>query len=59
MSKTHKPMATRKSSQVVMSEFGRSMPELIGGSADLKGSNLSYYDEMEGYELYWPLGFVW
>ena len=49
MSKTHKPMATRKSSQVVMSEFGRLMPELIGGSADLKGSNLSYYDEMDTF----------
>ena len=39
MHKSHKPMATRKSSQVVMSEFGNLVPELIGGSADLKGSN--------------------
>ena len=30
MSRTHKDMATRKSSQVVMSEFGHMMPELIG-----------------------------
>ena len=56
MSKTHKPMATRKSSQVVMSEFGRSMPELIGGSADLKGSNLSYYDEMDTFSHSNPSG---
>ena len=56
MSKTHKPMATRKSSQVVMSEFGRLMPELIGGSADLKGSNLSYYDEMDTFSHSNPSG---
>ena len=49
MSKNHKPMATRKSSQIVMTEFGKSMPELIGGSADLKGSNLSYYDDMDSF----------
>ena len=39
-------MATRKSSQLIMTEFGRYLPELVGGSADLKGSNLSYYDNM-------------
>ena len=49
MHKSHEPMATRKSSQVVMSEFGNLVPELIGGSADLKGSNLSYYDEMKAF----------
>ena len=49
MSKNHKPMATRKSSQVVMTTFGKYMPELIGGSADLKGSNLSYYDDMNTF----------
>jgi transketolase len=54
--KTHKPMATRKSSQVVMSEFGKYMPELIGGSADLKGSNLSYYDDMKVFSPNDPSG---
>ena len=54
--KTHKPMATRKSSQVVMSEFGKYMPELIGGSADLKGSNLSYYDDMKVFSPNNPSG---
>ena len=39
-------MATRKSSQVAMSVFGKYMPELIGGSADLKGSNLSYLSKV-------------
>ena len=52
----HKPMATRKSSQMVMSEFGRHMPELIGGSADLKGSNLSYYDDMDTFSFNNPSG---
>ena len=52
----HKPMATRKSSQMVMSEFGRFMPELIGGSADLKGSNLSYYDDMDTFSDANPSG---
>ena len=54
--KTHKPMATRKSSQVVMSVFGKHMPELIGGSADLKGSNLSYYDDMKVFSPNNPSG---
>ena len=56
MHKSHKPMATRKSSQVVMSEFGNLVPELIGGSADLKGSNLSYYDEMKAFSNDNPTG---
>ena len=56
MSKNHTPMATRKSSQIVMTEFGKSMPELIGGSADLKGSNLSYYDDMDSFSHSNPSG---
>ena len=52
----HKPMATRKSSQIVMSQFGKYMPELIGGSADLKGSNLSYYDDMDTFSDTNPSG---
>ena len=49
-------MATRKSSQVIMSEFGKLMHELIGGSADLKGSNLSYYDDMDTFSHSNPSG---
>ena len=56
ISKTHKPMATRKSSQVVMSAFGKYLPELLGGSADLKGSNLSYYDDMKVFSPNNPSG---
>ena len=56
MLKNYKPMATRKSSQVVMTSFGEHMPELIGGSADLKGSNLSYYDDMSIFSPNNPAG---
>ncbi|HEY3518172.1 MAG TPA: transketolase [Gammaproteobacteria bacterium] len=34
-----KPMATRKSSQTVLEAFAPALPELVGGSADLTGSN--------------------
>ena len=34
-------LATRKSSQQVLELFGPDLPELIGGSADLTGSNLT------------------
>ena len=32
-------VATRKASQMALDAFGPSLPELIGGSADLAGSN--------------------
>ncbi|MCP5267374.1 MAG: transketolase [Burkholderiaceae bacterium] len=34
-------IATRKASENVLAQFGPAMPELIGGSADLTGSNLT------------------
>ena len=40
-----KSMATRKSSQVVLEKIGPIIPELIGGSADLKESNLVFWPE--------------
>ena len=40
-----KSMATRKSSQVVLEQIGPIIPELIGGSADLKESNLVFWPE--------------
>jgi transketolase len=36
-------VATRKSSQLALEAFGPSLPELIGGSADLAGSNLTIW----------------
>ena len=43
--KNDKSMATRKSSQVVLENIGPILPELIGGSADLKESNLVFWPE--------------
>ncbi len=39
------PMATRKSSQVVLENIARHLPELVGGSADLKESNLVFWSD--------------
>jgi transketolase len=36
-------VATRKSSQIALNAFGPLLPELIGGSADLAGSNLTIW----------------
>ena len=38
-------MATRKASEVALNAFGPSLPELLGGSADLTGSNNTYWDQ--------------
>jgi transketolase len=40
-------MATRKASQVALNAFGPIMPELLGGSADLTGSNCTYWSGSE------------
>ncbi len=37
-------MATRQASQKCIAAFGKVLPELIGGSADLTGSNLTAWD---------------
>ena len=39
-----KPLATRQSSKVALDAFGPVLPEIIGGSADLTGSNLTLWD---------------
>ena len=36
-------VATRKSSQVALEAFGPGLPELVGGSADLTGSNNTFW----------------
>jgi transketolase len=41
-----KGMATRKSSGKVLNEICRAIPQLVGGSADLTGSNKTWLDEM-------------
>jgi transketolase len=40
-------MATRKASQVALNTFGPMLPELIGGSADLAGSNNTIWAQSE------------
>lgn len=39
VAKESKPLATRQSSQASLNAFGPGLPELLGGSADLTGSN--------------------
>jgi transketolase len=36
-------IATRKASQNAIEALGKALPELVGGSADLSGSNLTYW----------------
>jgi len=38
-------VATRKASQLALEVFGEALPELIGGSADLTGSNLTRWSK--------------
>ncbi len=40
-----KPQATRQSSQVVLNAIGPLLPELVGGSADLSGSNNTFRND--------------
>lgn len=44
LSAPDKAMATRQSSKVALDTYGPILPELIGGSADLTGSNLTLWD---------------
>lgn len=39
------PMATRTASQTVLQELGKILPQLIGGSADLSGSDMTMMKE--------------
>lgn len=40
-------MATRKASQICINHFAKILPELMGGSADLTGSNLTDWDGVQ------------
>jgi len=42
-------MATRKASQVALEAFNKNLPETIGGSADLSGSNLTKTSDLTDY----------
>ncbi len=43
-----KALATRQSSQAALNAFGPKLPELIGGSADLTGSNNTWRSDSKG-----------
>lgn len=43
-------IASRKASQNVIGKFGSIMPELLGGSADLAGSNLTLWSGSKGIQ---------
>ncbi len=43
-------IASRKASQNALNDFGPMLPELIGGSADLAGSNLTIWSGSRGIE---------
>jgi transketolase len=45
-----KPLATRKASQHCLEAFGGMLPELLGGSADLSGSNLTNWSGSHAIE---------
>ncbi|KCV70041.1 transketolase [Fonticula alba] len=49
-------IATRKASQMVINALAPVLPELIGGSADLTGSNLNYLDCSHDYQAATPAG---
>jgi transketolase len=45
-----KEVATRKASQLCLDAYGEMLPELLGGSADLAGSNLTWWKGSEAVE---------
>ncbi|MBA55551.1 MAG: transketolase [Pseudomonadales bacterium] len=59
--KAHEKIASRKASQHCLNAFGHMLPELLGGSADLAGSNLTLFKDAKGVSaeeaggnyLYW------
>lgn len=49
-------MATRKASQVCLNHFAKILPELMGGSADLTGSNLTNWHGVQAFSKTTPQG---
>lgn len=50
------PAATRKFSQKVLNKLAEAIPELVGGSADLTHSNLTWLDCSHDYQKATPTG---
>ena len=49
-------MATRKASQLCLNYFAPVLPELVGGSADLTGSNLTNWKDVKSFSKETPEG---
>ncbi len=49
-------MATRKASQMCLTHFSKILPELMGGSADLTGSNLTNWKGVQTFSQTTPQG---
>ncbi|MBA2653623.1 MAG: transketolase [Gammaproteobacteria bacterium] len=52
----HQEMATRKASKLCLDAFGPLLPEMMGGSADLTGSNLTLWDGSHTFSNETPSG---
>lgn len=49
-------IATRKASQICINHFAKILPELMGGSADLTGSNLTHWQDAKTFSENTPEG---
>lgn len=58
VSSTEKPqaIATRKASELCLNAFGPMLPELLGGSADLTGSNNTWWSQSKLFTANEPAG---
>ncbi len=56
MQEKKESIATRKASQQCINHFAKILPELIGGSADLTGSNLTLWQEAKPFSPETPAG---
>ncbi len=56
MQQKKETMATRKASQLCLNHFAKILPELMGGSADLTGSNLTNWKDVKVFSNNTPEG---
>lgn len=56
MQQKKETMATRKASQVCINHFTKTLPELLGGSADLSESNLTHWEGVQAFSKDNPAG---
>ena len=56
MCEKKEPIATRKASQQCLNHFAKILPEFMGGSADLTGSNLTNWQDVKPFTKKTPEG---